>query len=178
MVFTIYSFQNCSINIYGGGLVTKSCLILATPWTVSCQGSPIHGISQAGMPNGHISSPGNLPTQGFEPGSPAWQANSYQLSHQGSPINIYKHIKFSRCLSFSPLPSSTTENELLLFPKRQPSWMTLSPPEFSNLLLLQLSLYLDVLLLQHLLHENIIIFECQSSLLILPNHLLKLEKFY
>ena len=31
----------------GGGLATKSCLTLATPWTVACQAPPGHGILQA-----------------------------------------------------------------------------------------------------------------------------------
>ena len=31
----------------GGGLVTKLCLTLATPWTVACQASSVHGILQA-----------------------------------------------------------------------------------------------------------------------------------
>ena len=29
----------------GGGLVTKSCLTLVTPWTIAHQ-APVHGISQ------------------------------------------------------------------------------------------------------------------------------------
>ena len=33
--------------ICGGGLVTKSCPTLATPWTGSLPGSPVHGVLQA-----------------------------------------------------------------------------------------------------------------------------------
>ena len=35
-------------------------------------------------------SPGNLPNQGIEPMSPAWQADSLPLSHLGSPSEITK----------------------------------------------------------------------------------------
>ena len=41
--------------ILGGGLVTKSCVTLGTPWTVACQAP----------------SPGDLPNPGIEPWSPA-----------------------------------------------------------------------------------------------------------
>ena len=40
MTSTHPSFRNIcmySLNYGGGGLVTQSCLILATPWTVACQ---------------------------------------------------------------------------------------------------------------------------------------------
>ena len=40
--------EYCSISCGGGGLVTKSCQTLATPWTVcSLPGSSVHGILQA-----------------------------------------------------------------------------------------------------------------------------------
>ena len=40
-------------------------------------------------------SPGDLPDPGFEPVSPALQANSLPLSHPGNPIDIYSilHLK-------------------------------------------------------------------------------------
>ena len=62
----------------GGGLVAKSCLTLATPWTVACQAqrSP-WGFSRqeywSGLP---FPSPGDLPNPGIKPGSPALQADS------------------------------------------------------------------------------------------------------
>ena len=76
-VFTIYSFQNCSINIYGGGLVTKSCLILATPWTVSCQAHLSMGFPRQECWNGlPFPSPGNLPNPGIKPMSAASPASA------------------------------------------------------------------------------------------------------
>jgi len=51
----------------GGSLVAKSCLTLATPWTVAHQ-SPLSGISQAGiLQRVAISFSGDLPNQGSNP---------------------------------------------------------------------------------------------------------------
>ena len=56
----------------GGGLITKSCPTLATPWTVVCQASLSMRFSKqeywSGLP---FPSPGYLPDPGIEPGSPA-----------------------------------------------------------------------------------------------------------
>ena len=61
----------------GGGLVTKSCLTLVTPWTVACQAPLFMGFSRqeywSGLP---FPSPGDLPDPGIKPGSPALQAAS------------------------------------------------------------------------------------------------------
>ena len=60
-----------------GGLVTKSCPTLVTPWTVSCQDPLSMGLSRQEYWNGvPFPSPGNLPDPGTEPGSPALQADS------------------------------------------------------------------------------------------------------
>ena len=46
----------------------------------------VHGTLQAGTQEWvPFPSPGDLPTSGIEPRSPALQADSYQLSHKGSP---------------------------------------------------------------------------------------------
>ena len=54
----------------GGGLVAKSCLTLATPWTVACQAPLSMGFSRqeywSGLP---FPSPGDLPDPGIEPWS-------------------------------------------------------------------------------------------------------------
>ena len=56
----------------GGDLVAKSCLTLATPWTVACQAPLSMGFSRqeywSGLP---FLSPGDLPDPGIKPGSPA-----------------------------------------------------------------------------------------------------------
>ena len=61
----------------GGGLVTKSCLTLATPWTVACQAPLSMGFSRqeywSGLP---FPSPGDLPDPGIEPMSPTLQEDS------------------------------------------------------------------------------------------------------
>ena len=62
----------------GGGLVTKLCLTLGTPWTVAHQASLSMGFSRqkywSGLPR---PPPGGLPNPGIEPGSPALQADSF-----------------------------------------------------------------------------------------------------
>ena len=61
----------------GGGLVTKLCPTLATPWTAACQAPLSFGISRqdywGGLP---FPSPGDLPNPGIKPGSSALQAGS------------------------------------------------------------------------------------------------------
>ena len=56
----------------GGGLITKSCPTLATPWTVVCQTPLSMRYSKqeyrSGLP---FPSPGYLPDPRIEPGSPA-----------------------------------------------------------------------------------------------------------
>ena len=70
----------------GGGLVAKSCPTLLTPWTVACQASLSMGFPRqeywSGLP---FPPPGDRPNPGFEPVSPALQADSLPLSHLGSP---------------------------------------------------------------------------------------------
>ena len=67
-----------------GGLVTKSCPTLATPWTVTCQAPLSMGFSRheywSGLP---FLSPGDLPDPAIEPESPALQADSLPTELQG-----------------------------------------------------------------------------------------------
>ena len=64
-------------DIRGGGLVAKSCLTLAIPWTVAHQAPLSMGFSRqeywSGLP---FPSPGDLPDPGIEPRSPTLQADS------------------------------------------------------------------------------------------------------
>ena len=61
----------------GCGLVAKSCLTLATPETVACKAPLYMGFPRqeywSGLP---FLSPGDLPSPGIEPGSPALQVDS------------------------------------------------------------------------------------------------------
>ena len=70
----------------GGGLVTKSCLALATPWTIACQAPLSMGFSRqeywSGLP---FPSPGDLPNPGIEPGSSASQADALPSEPPGKP---------------------------------------------------------------------------------------------
>ena len=74
------------MSMDGGGLVTKSCLTLVTPWTVACQAPLSIGFPQqeswSGLP---FPSPGDLPDPGIEPGSPALQADSTLPAERSNP---------------------------------------------------------------------------------------------
>ena len=65
-------------------LVGKS---FVTPWTIARQAPLSMGFPRqeywSGLP---FASPGNLPDPGIEPTSPALQADSLSLSHQGNPF--------------------------------------------------------------------------------------------
>ena len=78
---------------------TQLCVTL---WTVACQAPLSMGFSRqeywSGVP---CPPPGDLPNPGIEPQSPALQADSLPLSHQGSPplfhicmyiFNLYKYF--------------------------------------------------------------------------------------
>ena len=73
----------------GGGLVAQSCLTLETPQTVARQALLSVGLSRreywTELP---FPSPRDLPDPGIKPASPALQANSWTLSHQGSPWDV------------------------------------------------------------------------------------------
>ena len=67
------------------GMLSRSRADSATPWTIARQaplsmGSPRQE-SWSELP---LPSPGDLPDPGVEPTSPAWQAGSIPLSHQGT----------------------------------------------------------------------------------------------
>ena len=101
-----------------------SCVqLFVTPWTVARQASLYMRFPRQeywdGLP---VPSRGNLPNPGFEPGSPALQADSLHLSHQESPVfskNVYclnflkiskNFLKFFYCLhgfTFSRLSYSS-----------------------------------------------------------------------
>ena len=63
----------------------------ATPWTAARQAPLSMGVLQTRVLEWvACPPPGNLPNPGIEPASPALQADSLLLSHQGSPsTNIY-----------------------------------------------------------------------------------------
>ena len=77
------SLTNCD----GGGLVTKLCLTLATPWTVAHQAPLSIGFSrQENWSELPFPLPGDLPDPGIKPGSPALQADSCPTELQGKPL--------------------------------------------------------------------------------------------
>ena len=65
----------------------QSSSTLCDPIDCSPPGSSVHGILQARNWSGFpCPPPGDLPDPGVELTSPALQANSLLLSHQGSPV--------------------------------------------------------------------------------------------
>ena len=71
----------------------QSCPTLCDPMDCSPLGSSAHGILQARILEWlTMPSSGDLPNPGIEPGSPALQAGSLLLSHQGSPTNEYSGL--------------------------------------------------------------------------------------
>ena len=73
----------------GGGLVTKSCLTLATPWTVAHQAPLSTEFSKqeywSGLP---FQFPRDFPDLGIEPRSLHCRQILYCLSYQGSPKEV------------------------------------------------------------------------------------------
>ena len=71
--------------------------LFVTPWTVY-QAPLSMGFSRqecwSGLP---FPSPGDLPDTGIEPGSSALQADTYRLSHQGSPSLDYLYLIQCKC---------------------------------------------------------------------------------
>ena len=67
-----------------------SCVRLcATPWTVARQAPPSMGFSKQEYRSGLLfPPPGDLPSAGMKPTSPAWQADYLPLTHQRSPKEI------------------------------------------------------------------------------------------
>ena len=70
------------------GELLLSCSVVsnsATPWTVACQGTSVHGVSP-GKHTGvgcHVLLHGIIPSQGWNPGLSPCRRVLYQLSHQG-----------------------------------------------------------------------------------------------
>ena len=68
------------IAVHGGGLVVKSCLTLANPWSVAHQASLSKGFSRQEYWNGlPFPSPGDLHDPGIVPGTSACQADSLPI---------------------------------------------------------------------------------------------------
>ena len=76
-----------------GGLVAKSCLTLATPWTVALQAPVSMGFSRqeywSGLP---FPPPGDLPDPEIKPQSTALQGESLPTELPGQPILFDKWI--------------------------------------------------------------------------------------
>ena len=86
----------------------QSCLTLCDPMDCSLPGSSVHGILQAKIREwGAIPSSKGFPHPGIEPGSPALQADSLRLSHQGSSFQAHPFLKDQIQAPGLGTPSST-----------------------------------------------------------------------
>ena len=88
-------------SLGGGGLVTKSCPTLVTPWTVAHEAPLALGFPRqeywSGLP---LPSPGDLPDPGIELRSPALQADSLPTEHQGKPCQRQETGASTRLTAF------------------------------------------------------------------------------
>ena len=90
----------------GGGLVAKSCLTLATPWTIALQAPPSLGFSRQEYWSGfHFLLQGMHVTQGSNLSLPHCRQILYPLSYQGSTPWCYlpvtekvKHVRHAEFL--------------------------------------------------------------------------------
>ena len=80
--------------------------LLSTPRTVAYQAFPSMGFSRqeywSGLP---FLPPGDLPDQGIEPGSPAFQANTLTSEPPGKPLNKATVLLYPRAVLSMTDPS-------------------------------------------------------------------------
>ena len=103
--------------------------LLATPWTIAHQAPPSMGFSRqeywSGLP---FSSPGDLPNQGIEPGSPPWQADSLPSVLPGKPRSHFRdeEIETQSCKE----TGSKSHSHLVAEPGLEPQVLTISKNAF------------------------------------------------
>ena len=84
--------QLMTVPTFGGGLVTKSCPSLVTPWSVAHQTPLSMGFPKQDYRSGlTFPSPGDLPNPGIKPTSPVLQADSFTAEPSGKPSECYTH---------------------------------------------------------------------------------------
>ena len=87
-----HKIQALSLSLYGKKSVSCSVMsdrLFATPWTVACQASPSMGFSGQAHCNGlPFPSPGDLLTQGLNPGLQHCRHTLYQLTPHRSPLLV------------------------------------------------------------------------------------------
>ena len=85
-------------SCHGGGLVTKACLILATPWTVTHQAPLSMGFPRQEYWNGlPFPPPGHLPNPGIRPTSsvyPALAGRFFSSGPSGKPRCVSSGYKW------------------------------------------------------------------------------------
>ena len=98
----LYNFLKFHVHDFmqshDGGLVAKSCLALATPWTIACQAPLSMGFSRLEYWSGcHFLLQRIFPNQGSNLCLLHWQADSLPLSHQGNCI-----LQYAKSLQLCP----------------------------------------------------------------------------
>ena len=82
-------YSTPDIPLVGGGLITKSCLTLATPWAAACQAPLSMRFLRQEEWNGlSFPSLGDLLDPGIKPGSPALQTDSLLNALRGKSVSL------------------------------------------------------------------------------------------
>ena len=114
----------CSpLLLLGSWLLSPSVIsnTFVAPWAVACQAPLSMGFPRKEYWSGLLSpSPGDYPSKGIEPMSPALQVDSLQLSHQESPQSPGKPTVLFSTLYFmkvrEPMPSHPFGFDMIKFP--------------------------------------------------------------
>ena len=113
--------------------------LFMTPWTIAHRAPLSMEFSSQEYQNGlPFPSPGDLPSPGIKPGSPALQADSLPLSHQGSPIQSRDcetgQRKFTKYSTGSVISNSSVSAQTPVFNHLSSSLphLSYSPLLFSN----------------------------------------------
>ena len=108
--------------------VSQSSVTLCAPWTVACQAPLSLELSRqeyrSGLP---FPAPGDLPDPGIKPASPAQQADSLPLRHQGSPRAVFTPQMKQGIIEMA-VPRLEAENV-----SWQPGLPRVSPPKSASL---------------------------------------------
>ena len=108
----------CSpLLLLGSWLLSPSVMsnTFVAPWAVACQAPLSMGFPRKEYWSGLLSpSPGDCPSKGTEPMSPALQVDSLQLSHQESPQSSFTVLYFMKVRE--SMPSHPFGFDMIKFP--------------------------------------------------------------
>ena len=91
LCWVFVALRGLSLGVASGAALKLQCLRLSVRWLLSSQSTGARSVAPGVAARG-LSCPmecGIFPVQGSKPCPLHWQADSYPLCHQGSPIFIY-----------------------------------------------------------------------------------------